>query len=477
MRGYWALPSRRLKGFLVDPGWRRWYRTGDIVTRRPTTTVTRTGPPRPHGEASWAIASSSTRSSRGSIATPHQGSGRRGAQVDEDGVRIRAFVAPKDGATRPSLIGLKRFSAEHLPLLDGARRFRAVARSLPKTSTDKVDYQRLKDLLSGLHAVSRTEGAARVSIRAFAKAELNDDLIARDRGQVFRRELWKPVRRHGAAGTARPETYGGAAADGAHDWRSRSRPSATGAEDGGLVFAICAHLLWPASCLLEARERGAEDRKYLPGLCDGTWSACTRSPSRLRFRRVQHAHHARRPTATGWRINGTKTFISNAPVADVIVVFAVTDKAKGFHGGDHDLRLEKSASPDSAGAEDREDGHPDGARSASSSSTTSTWARTRSSAARRWRAVVHPRRWTGSASASSRPCRHDGAARSRRPSATRAPVQQFGQPIGKFQAIQHKVADMKMRLEASRLLVYRAASMLDKSRRWSGSTRRWRRSS
>ena len=42
--------------------------------------------------------------------------------------------------------------------------------------------------------------------------------------------------------------------------------------------------------------------------------------------------------------------------------------------------------------------------------------------------------------------------------------QQFGQPIGKFQAIQHKVADMKMRLEASRLLVYKAAAMLDKSK-------------
>jgi hypothetical protein len=41
---------------------------------------------------------------------------------------------------------------------------------------------------------------------------------------------------------------------------------------------------------------------------------------------------------------------------------------------------------------------------------------------------------------------------------------QFGQPVGKFQAIQHKVADMKIRLEASRLLVRRAAAMLDKSK-------------
>jgi alkylation response protein AidB-like acyl-CoA dehydrogenase len=35
----------------------------------------------------------------------------------------------------------------------------------------------------------------------------------------------------------------------------------------------------------------------------------------------------------GWKINGTKTFISNGPVADVAIIFAVTDPGKGFHGG------------------------------------------------------------------------------------------------------------------------------------------------
>jgi hypothetical protein len=34
---------------------------------------------------------------------------------------------------------------------------------------------------------------------------------------------------------------------------------------------------------------------------------------------------------------------------------------------------------------------------------------------------------------------------------------QFGQPIGKFQAVAGKVADMYLRLEAARLLVYQAA--------------------
>src|SRR5204862_8135584 len=37
----------------------------------------------------------------------------------------------------------------------------------------------------------------------------------------------------------------------------------------------------------------------------------------------------------------------------------------------------------------------------------------------------------------------------------------FGQPIGKFQAIQAKLADMATEIEAARLLVYRAARLKD----------------
>jgi alkylation response protein AidB-like acyl-CoA dehydrogenase len=41
---------------------------------------------------------------------------------------------------------------------------------------------------------------------------------------------------------------------------------------------------------------------------------------------------------------------------------------------------------------------------------------------------------------------------------------QSGQMIGKFQAVAHRIADMKIRLEAARWLVYRAASRLDVAR-------------
>jgi alkylation response protein AidB-like acyl-CoA dehydrogenase len=41
---------------------------------------------------------------------------------------------------------------------------------------------------------------------------------------------------------------------------------------------------------------------------------------------------------------------------------------------------------------------------------------------------------------------------------------QFGQTIGKFQAVSHRIADMKVQLEAARMLTYRAASRLATSR-------------
>ncbi len=38
---------------------------------------------------------------------------------------------------------------------------------------------------------------------------------------------------------------------------------------------------------------------------------------------------------------------------------------------------------------------------------------------------------------------------------------QFGKPIGSFQSISHRIADMRLRLEASRLMLYRFARLLD----------------
>ena len=107
------------------------------------------------------IGSNWARSSRPSIAT--RGVDRAGvvARSEETGVAIEAFVALKPGQKK-SIIAMKRHCTMYLPhymipdritFLDG----------LPVTSTDKVDYQRLKSLAAGggsMHV--RRRAAARI---------------------------------------------------------------------------------------------------------------------------------------------------------------------------------------------------------------------------------------------------------------------------------------------------------------------------
>jgi non-ribosomal peptide synthetase component E (peptide arylation enzyme) len=67
------------------------------------------------------------------------------ALEDEDhGVRTLAFLSCK--GDRPSMIELKRFCVENLPSYMVPDIFRFLD-SLPKTSTDKIDYQGLKALM------------------------------------------------------------------------------------------------------------------------------------------------------------------------------------------------------------------------------------------------------------------------------------------------------------------------------------------
>ncbi len=61
---------------------------------------------------------------------------------DAAGVKIIAYLAAK-GAERPSVIELKGFCAQNLPAYMSPDVFRFVD-ALPRTSTNKVDYQSLK---------------------------------------------------------------------------------------------------------------------------------------------------------------------------------------------------------------------------------------------------------------------------------------------------------------------------------------------
>lgn len=143
-QGYWNLSERTASAFLLDPSGRRWYKTGDIVVQEADGNYTFIG------RRDRMVKKRGYRVELGEIEAGLYGhpAVKEVAVIslsdDEDGVRIKAFVS-HHGAKRPSVIELKRFCAERLPsyMAPDIFAFRDV---LPKTSTDKIDYQALKQM-------------------------------------------------------------------------------------------------------------------------------------------------------------------------------------------------------------------------------------------------------------------------------------------------------------------------------------------
>jgi acyl-coenzyme A synthetase/AMP-(fatty) acid ligase len=140
LQGYWNLPEQSAKAFLVDAEGIRWYRTGDIVVLDENEDYVFVG------RRDRMVKRRGHRVELGEIeAGLYRHAGIREAAVvarpEEGGVRIRAFIAMKDGH-QGSIIELKRFSAENLPTAMIPDDF-VFLDALPKTSTDKMDYQRL----------------------------------------------------------------------------------------------------------------------------------------------------------------------------------------------------------------------------------------------------------------------------------------------------------------------------------------------
>ncbi len=288
----------------------------------------------------------------------------------------------------------------------------------------------------------------------FARGKLNAGVLERDRDQTFSRELWRECARMGLTGLPVPEEYGGTGLD-AVSTAIALEAFGYGCEDGGLAFSLCAHLL---PCVVPIWKHGTEEqkRKWLPGLCDGTLIAV----NGMTEPGAGSDAFAMRTVAVresgGWRITGTKTFSSNGPVADLAVVFALTDPAKGYHGGVSVFLVSRNTPGFKPGqkfekmglrtspigelvlddARVADDALLGGVGGGSTLFTQSMdWERTFLFALH----VGVMERLLEKAV---------GYAQTR---------MQFGRPIAKFQAISHKIADMKVRLEAARLLVYRTA--------------------
>ncbi len=290
----------------------------------------------------------------------------------------------------------------------------------------------------------------------FAQNELPCDVHANDHNCKFARENWQRCADFGIMGWSVPKTFGGAG----YDARTTVRlleAFGYGCEDSGLAYAISSQMLSIQSAIIKV---GSEEQiaRFLSPLLSGCCGAFGITEAESGSDTFSMKTTAQRVKG-GYVLNGIKKFVTLAPEADIAVVFAnanlsvgrwgvtafiVERGTEGFRATESqpkmglrttpfgDLILEDCFVPD-----DQRLG-PDGA--GYSIFTT----------------AMHSER--GFIFASPLGAMERQLEQSIEQAKSR---QQFGQPIGKFQAVSHRIADMKLRHEFARLILYKVAWLDD----------------
>lgn len=287
----------------------------------------------------------------------------------------------------------------------------------------------------------------------FAQRELNDSVVDRDRRGEISLENWRKCARFGILGLPIPEEYGGTGAD-VLTVMLTMEALGYGCRDNGLIFAINAQM-WSVEMPILNFGSEAQKKKYLPGLCRGELigahgmtepdSGSDAYSLRTRADKVDN----------GYILNGTKMFVTNAPIADLAVIFATVDPTKGRSGitafiVEKDMpgfsisrHIDKMGLRTSPMAEIvlRDCFVPDENQLGPVGAGTSIFTNSMG-----WERSAILGSQVGAMEYQLEKCIR--YARERR---------QFNQPIGKFQSISNRIADMKVRLETARLLLYKVA--------------------
>jgi len=299
----------------------------------------------------------------------------------------------------------------------------------------------------------------RRTVREFAESEIGPHVMEWDEAQQFSSDLLPKLAALGLAGVQFPEEYGGAALS-------------------AVDYCICIEELarvCPAVALSVAAHNGlcsahismfgseAQRQQYLPRLVRGeVWGAWGLTEAGAGSDAAGMRTTAVRD-GSGWVINGAKTFITHGRIGGVMVVIAVTDRTKG-HRGISAFIVEQGTPGMSAGKKENKLGM----RASDTSEVIFEQCRVPSSQLlgdegqgfiNTLQVLDGGRIGIAALSVGLAQGAYEAArryAKERR---------QFGQPIAEFQAIQWKLADNATRIEAARLLTYRAAYLKDRGER------------
>ncbi|WP_117237717.1 acyl-CoA dehydrogenase family protein [Thermus sediminis] len=170
---------------------------------------------------------------------------------------------------------------------------------------------------------SKEERAVLGPLREFLKAEVAPGAAERDRTGAFPWDLVRKMAQFGVFGATVPEAYGGA---GLSTRLFARMVEEIAYHDGALALTVASHNSLAAGHILLAGNE-AQKAEFLPRLASGealgAWgltepgSGSDAAALKTRAEKVEG----------GWRLNGTKQFITQGSVAGVYVILARTDPA------------------------------------------------------------------------------------------------------------------------------------------------------
>jgi len=270
-------------------------------------------------------------------------------------------------------------------------------------------------------------------------------------------EAWRRMGRFGLLGLTYPEAFGGSGSDVVTACLAGEAVGRGGAE-GGLCLAWGAHTYLCGDTILR---HGSEEqkRKYVAKIASGEWVGAMGLTEPGAGSDAASIRTTAVRKGDAYYLNGTKMFITNGPIADVMVIIAVTAKDKKGAGISAFI-VEKNYPGFSVGRELKKMGVK---ASTTGELVFDECAVPAENILRRegdgFLIALGTVEWDRSTLLA--PCLGGleyaldacvSYSKERR---------QFDRPIASFQAIQHKLADMKVIIEAMRLLIYRVAWLKD----------------
>ncbi len=286
---------------------------------------------------------------------------------------------------------------------------------------------------------------------SFADRELNADVADRERAGRFPTDEWRKCAEFGFLGLGVPRCYGGGEWSDILTAMLMLEGLGYGCRDNGLAFAINVQFLMKMAVL----HLGSEEQKqtYLPAMCRGELLGTFAFTEPAHGSDLAGIQTRARKCSGGYRLTGSKRFITLAPVADFAVVLATTNPELGQWGLTAFL-----VRTDAPGLIASPPSEKMGLRSVPQGDLTlqgcfvsddvllgkegSGMSIVNSSL--EWERCCLLASQLGAMQRQLDDCISYARQRT-----------QFGQPIGKFQSVSNRIVDMKVRLEAARLLLYR----------------------